>query len=94
MRRGGWCEGGGGERGQRRQAGGAVPRGGGHRVPMLLLADAVEDLPCVTWSHSSAQTHSNPLRLFTNVFCLNMFKSIKELKETAKKIPQPFTWIH
>ena len=50
MRRGGRGEGGRGEGGERRQARGAVPRGGRHRVSVVLLADAVEHLACV-WRH-------------------------------------------
>lgn len=84
VRRGGWCEGGGGECGQRRQAGGAVPRGGGHRVPMLLLADAVEDLPCVTWSHSSGQTLES-FKTFYQCFLSKYVQIYREVEGNSQK---------
>lgn len=71
VRRGAWGEGGGGEGGKRRQARGAAPRRGGHRVPVLLLADAMEDLACV---QRPRVTSPAPwafvvlLRPFTNIF--------------------------
>lgn len=74
VRRGAWREGGGGEGGKRRQARGAAPGRGGHCVPGLLLADAVEDLTCVQRLSSRPRPRHPPaglwgsLKTFTNIF--------------------------
>lgn len=44
MRRGAWWQGGRSEGRKRSQARGAVPRGGWHGMPVVLLVDAMEDL--------------------------------------------------